>query len=208
MIKSARRRRTEGAGESDTRDALVRATAQIMLEEGYAAATSRRVAAKAGIRPPLVHYYFPTMDDLYVAVFREGAEANLVRLKAALADKQPMRAVLNLHSDPLGTALQMEFIALSNHRKAIRSEIAAYTLRFREIETAAFAMLLGARGIDPRDLPAVAVSVAVTCVTRTLVLENELGITGGHDQTQRVLDDLVRLLELRPPQTGPEPEPE
>jgi len=206
VTEGVRRRRIDGGGESETRDALVRATAQIMLEEGYAAATSRRVAARAGIRPPLVHYYFPTMDDLYLAVFREGAEANLKRLKAALADQQPMRAVLQLHSDPKGTALQMEFMALSNHRKAIRSEIAAYGLRFREIETAAFAMLLGARGIDPHDLPAVAVSVAVTCVTRTLVMETELGITGGHDQTRRLLDDLVRQLELRPSQTDHSPD--
>ena len=202
MTEGVRRRRVDGAGGSETRDALVRATAQIMLEEGYAAATSRRVAARAGIRPPLVHYYFPTMDDLYLAVFRDGAEANLERLKQALLEEQPMRAILQLHSDPKGTALQMEFMALSNHRKAIRSEIAAYGLRFREIETAAFAMLMGARGIDPRDLPPVAVSVALTCVTRTLVMESELGITGGHDRTQRVLDDLVQQLELRPPATG------
>jgi AcrR family transcriptional regulator len=39
-----------------TREALIEATAQIMLGEGYAAATSRRVAAKAGVKPALVHY--------------------------------------------------------------------------------------------------------------------------------------------------------
>ena len=65
--------------ESTARQALIQATAQIMLEEGYAAATSRRVAAKAGVKPALVHYYFPSMDELFLAVLRAGAEINLQR---------------------------------------------------------------------------------------------------------------------------------
>ena len=77
--------------DSATRKALIQATAQIMLEEGYAAATSRRVAAKAGVKPALVHYYFPSMDDLFLAVLRAGAEVNLDRQREALADDQPLR---------------------------------------------------------------------------------------------------------------------
>ena len=40
------------------------AAEQLLLEEGYAAVTSRRVGARAGLKPQLVHYYFRTMDDL------------------------------------------------------------------------------------------------------------------------------------------------
>src|SRR5690349_20615746 len=59
------------------------ATAQIMLEEGYAASTSRRVAAKAGVKPALVHYYFPSMDDLFLAVLRDSAETLAMRSHGA-----------------------------------------------------------------------------------------------------------------------------
>ena len=69
-----------------------------MLEEGYAAATSRRVAAKAGVKPALVHYYFPSMDDLFLAVLREGAETNLVRQREALADDEPLHALWKLNN--------------------------------------------------------------------------------------------------------------
>ena len=76
------------ARDSTTRDMLVDATSQLMVEEGYAAATSRRVAAKAGVKPALVHYYFPTMDELYLAVFRIGAD----RLPAELPEgKSPLK---------------------------------------------------------------------------------------------------------------------
>ena len=46
-------------------------------EEGYAAVTSRRVADAAGLKPQLVHYYFRTMEDLFLEVFRRRAEEGL-----------------------------------------------------------------------------------------------------------------------------------
>lgn len=60
-----------------------------MREEGYAAATSRRVAAEAGVKQALVYYYFPTMDDLFVEVLRAGAETALTRMRALLAEDDP-----------------------------------------------------------------------------------------------------------------------
>src|SRR5258705_7171747 len=71
-------------GREATREALIDATAQIMVDEGYAAATSRRVAAKAGGKPALLHYYFPSMDDLFVAVLRDKAQTNLQRQRQAI----------------------------------------------------------------------------------------------------------------------------
>ena len=64
---------------------LLDAAERVMIAEGYAAVTSRRVAAEAGLKPQLVHYYFATMDDLFLAVFRRRAEVGLERQAAALA---------------------------------------------------------------------------------------------------------------------------
>ena len=57
-----------GAESSTTRQALLDAAEQVMREEGYAAVTSRRVAQRAGLKPQLVHYYFRTMDELFLAL--------------------------------------------------------------------------------------------------------------------------------------------
>src|ERR1700748_569263 len=81
------------AGREATREALIAATAQIMLAGGYAEATSPRVAAKAGVKPALVHYYFPSMDDLFVAVLRHKAETNLQRQRQAIAGEEPLHAL-------------------------------------------------------------------------------------------------------------------
>src|SRR5688500_20271100 len=131
-----------GAEDSATRKALLDAAQQLMLEEGYAAVTSRRVASAAGLKPQLVHYYFRTMDDLFLALVRRGAEQNLERQQRALASPQPLRALWEFATDPTGTRLAMEFSALANHRKGIRDELAAYGEQFRRLQTEALADLL------------------------------------------------------------------
>lgn len=187
-----------GAGrDSATRRALIRATAQVMLEEGYAAATSRRVAAQAGVKPALVHYYFPSMDDLFVAVLQAGAEANLSTQQDAFADDSPLHALWELNSAQ-GAALWMEFMALANHRKAIRSEIAGYADRFRELEEAAMASALRAHGVDTDTFPPVVMSMIVASLARILVLEQGLGISRGHAQAQDFVRRYLDRFELPP----------
>ena len=68
-----------GAPDAKNRGVLLDAAEQLLLEEGYAAVTSRRVAERAGLKPQLVHYYFRTMEDLFLAVFRRRAEEGLGR---------------------------------------------------------------------------------------------------------------------------------
>ncbi|MGV0717740.1 TetR/AcrR family transcriptional regulator [Mycolicibacterium sp. XJ662] len=181
--------------ESATRQALIEATAQVMLEDGYAAATSRRVAAKAGVKPALVHYYFPTMDDLYLAVLRSGAEANLAKQRQATAGDQPLHALWRLNSTH-GAQLWMEFMALANHRKEIRSEIAAYADRFGDAEESAMALVLRAHDVDVDAFPPVVMSMILTSLARVLLLERGLGITRGHAEAQAFIDRHLQRFEI------------
>ncbi|HUA95206.1 MAG TPA: TetR family transcriptional regulator, partial [Acidimicrobiales bacterium] len=89
-----------GAEDSKSRQALLDATEQIMLEEGYAAVSSRRVAQRAGLKPQLVHYYFLTMEDLFLAAFRRRAEVGLEYLDRVLDTERPLRALWDFGYDP------------------------------------------------------------------------------------------------------------
>lgn len=174
------RARRVGAQDSATRLTILDATAQIMLEQGHAAATSRRVAALAGVKPALVHYYFPTMDDLFLAVFRRGAEANLERQRHAVFSEQPLHALWQLSREPYGTRLQQEFMALANQRPAIRTEIAAYIERFRDIQVTALTFIARANGLDLTELPPVVISLLIASVSGVIATENAVGVTLGH----------------------------
>ncbi len=151
-----------------------------MYDEGYAAVSSRRVAAAANVKPALVHYYFPTMDDLFVALFRRGAERNMERLTRAAQTEQPLRALWRLTKEQRGSVLLMEFTALSRHRPAVRAEIAAYGRRFRRLQLRAVRPVLAAHGIDDTIVTAEAVAVLMTGLSTTLTLEREIGLTTGH----------------------------
>jgi TetR/AcrR family transcriptional regulator of autoinduction and epiphytic fitness len=181
-------------GDGGTRRRLIEATARIMRDEGYAAATSRRVAAEAGVRQPLVHYYFPTMDDLFSSVLREGADAALEQMRAALTDDDPLRALWLINSDSRTTGLNTEFMALANHRKVIRSELAAYAERVRDIETAAVTVVLRANSVDLQTYPPVAISMLIAQTTRSLCNEEAVGVTRGHDVLRAFVERQMNLL--------------
>src|SRR4051812_33327390 len=100
---------------SEKRDAILQGTERLMLGEGYASVTYRAVAAKAGVTAGLVQYYFPTLDDLFVALLREATDRILESIAATADAEQPLRAVWEYSSNPTGTALLMEFMALANH---------------------------------------------------------------------------------------------
>ena len=182
-------------GREATREALIEATAQIMLDEGYAAATSRRVAGKAGVKPALVHYYFPSMDDLFLAVLRAGAEINLARQREALTDDQPLHALWQ-HNNAHGAQLLMEFMALANHRKEIRSEIISYAARFGDMEESAVTLAMRAHGVDTTEFPPLVMSMIVTSLARILVLERSLGITRGHAEAAEFIERLLARYEM------------
>jgi AcrR family transcriptional regulator len=180
-----------GAEDSASRSALLDAAQRLLLEEGYAAVTSRRVAAQAGLKPQLVHYYFRTMDDLFLALVRRGAEQNLARQAAALASPQPLRALWEQANDPAGTALTVELFALSNHRKAIRAELAAYAEEFRRLQRQALATVLEGYGLDPALYPADAVLVLLTSLSQVLVMEEALGVTTGHAEMRALVERVL-----------------
>src|SRR5438445_9965974 len=105
--------RRMGAPDAKNRMVLIDAAEQLMLEEGYASVTSRKVAAKAGLKPQLVHYYFRTMDDLFLEVFRRRADKDLAGFERAIAKDGSLHNLWRLNSDQRGAALTMEFVALA-----------------------------------------------------------------------------------------------
>lgn len=180
-----------GSEQSVSRSALLDAALQLMSAEGYAAVTSRRVAAEAGLKPQLVHYYFRTMDDLFVALVRRGAEQNLERQERALASPQPLQALWELSSDPAGSVLTAELAALANHRKAIRTELAGYAEEFRRIQRRALDELLRRYGIEMGGIPSGAAPVILTGLSQIIGLEEALGFTTGHDELRHLVEDWI-----------------
>ena len=183
-----------GAEDSATRAALLDAAQALMVEEGYAAVTSRRVAARAGLKPQLVHYYFRTMDDLFVALVHRGAEQSRERQAAALASDQPLWALWELNTDPAGRTVITEMAALANHRKDLRAEIATLARALREEQIAVLTPVLERYGMLDPLTPEAFVTLA-NALGQTLVMEEALGLDAGPAAARALVEDLLTRYE-------------
>lgn len=174
-----------------------------MLEEGYAAVSTRHVAAKAGTDKALVHYYFGTMDDLFIAVFRRSAERGAARLVEALASPQPLWAVWDVMHERSSTALMTEFIALANHRKAVKTVMVENSRKYRRMQLDRLASALESYGVDPKEWPPAAVIVLLSGTSRYLRTDEAFGVDIGHDETIELVERHIHALE-GPRRTQPE----
>ncbi|WP_030161168.1 TetR/AcrR family transcriptional regulator [Glycomyces sp. NRRL B-16210] len=55
------------SGNPDTRAEILAAARRLFAEEGIESVSMRRIAAEAGVDPSLIHHYFGSKDDLFLA---------------------------------------------------------------------------------------------------------------------------------------------
>jgi AcrR family transcriptional regulator len=184
---------------------LLDSTEQLMLDEGYAAVTYRRVAAAATVTAPLVQYYFPTLDDLFTSLLRRRSEQNLEKLTEALAlhPDQPLRVIWEYSTDETTAALLMEFMALANHRKAIRAEIAEVSKRSQKVQFAALSATHVERPFIDENVPASAVLFLLHGIPKLILMESFLGLTVGQRETLALIDRYLESAEPSVPKTKP-----
>lgn len=165
-----------GSPDSKTGRAILEAAEQVMVEEGHGAVTSRSVAARAGIHAGNVHYYFPTIDDLFIGLLDRGAERSMARMADALASPRPLAAFWQQVSDRRGLAVLDELMAAARRRPALRERVVALARETGAMQSEALRTLLPEYGIDPEQVPPELFG-AVIQGTALLVLRQEaLGI--------------------------------
>jgi AcrR family transcriptional regulator len=193
--------------DSVTRTALLDAAAALMLDDGYAAVTTRRVAQRAGVNNGLVSYYFGTMDGLFIELFRRGAEHSLARLRQALDSPQPLWELWELTHDFTDNSLTMEFIALANHRKAIKAEIAEYSRTFRTLQLDALSTVIEGYGVDVGRWPPSSLILAMVAISRFLHMEDAFDVHIGHAEAVAAIEREISALEgeRRPHRIGSSP---
>lgn len=186
--------RRVGAENSATRALILEATERLIREEGYAAVSTRRVAAEAGLKPSLVHYYFTTTDDLLLAMSRRGADDSDRMIEEALRSDDPLRALWRYFTDPSRTAVALEFMALANHRKAVRAHMAEHVEAMRRREVDLFTRLLGERLAAAEGVTPAALSLVLAGIGRALVMEGGLGVSEGHAEARAFVEQWLDRL--------------
>ena len=183
------------AATEEKRRRLLDATEELMLAEGYAAVSSRSVATAASMNAPLVHYYFATLDDLFVAVLQRRSDRNVERMADALAAPEPLRAWWALASDTRGTALFVELMAAANHRPALKAELGDVARRVRAMQVERLTTLLQEYRLDPEVFPPPLVAAAVQGLAFSVVMDQAAGYDTSPEEAAAAMDRLVDRLE-------------
>jgi TetR/AcrR family transcriptional regulator len=188
-MASQRRIGTEG---SETRAALLVAAEQLMRAEGYSAVTSRGLARFAGLKPQLVHYYFRTMDELFEALFRKGAEEYLAALKAISKGDDALLAMWRISCSADVAVMTVEFLALANRRAGIRKLMSHYSHEYAQIQLGIVGKALDDAGLDKAQWPPAAIVAIMENFPKLVAILDEFEIDGGGGEARAFI---TRLLE-------------
>lgn len=186
--------RRMGPPGSDTWHAMLDGAEAILRDEGHAALTSRRIAERIEVKQRLVYYYFHTMEDLVVALFRRLSRRELERLRQALHSQHALRDIWDTNMGSTDARLISEFMALANRIDDLRSEVVHFIEEARAIEIEAITAAMKRRSAGG-SIPAPAVAIIASSVALALSRERQLGVTAGHDAVLAVVDAFLGTLE-------------
>jgi len=182
-----------------TVDALVEATARILVKEGFDKASTNRIAEEAGVSVGSLYQYYPSKEALVAAVIDRHNRAIMRVVTAAFAEvaSQPVdRAVRRL----VAVAIEAHQIDPRLHR--VLAEQIPRTGRLADVEAfgrqtyALFRAYLEAHGDELRttdlDMAAFVSVTSIEALAHTAVLHGPQKLSG--ETVRALVDEATRLV--------------
>ena len=163
--------------------ALLDAAERLLQEKGYAAVTTRAVAAEAGVNHGLVHYYFGSTENLMVAALERFTDRLVARQRDLYASDLPFvqkwRTAMELlvTEDVAYEKVWLELQALSWNNPTIRGRLQQVNADWRAVLTDAFADPRRGLGIA---MPLDALVSLVVTFNLGIMVERLGGVQTGH----------------------------
>ncbi|HEU5491046.1 MAG TPA: helix-turn-helix domain-containing protein [Gaiellaceae bacterium] len=173
-------------------EAFLDAAERLLVEIGYAAITTRRLAREAGANQGLVHYYFGSMENLLVRVLERFTERLIVRQRAMYAADLPFlekwRQAMRYLDEDFASGYQKvwyELQAMAWNKPELRERIAHVTVEWREVLAGAFEQGRREHAIE---MPIEPLATLVAAFNQGLILERLSGIDSGHRELLAWID--------------------
>ena len=80
----AARAGSEAIAPDERQDQILRAAAELFVKQGYGGTSIRDIAHQVGLLPGSVYHHFPSKEDLFVAIHREGFRQLVIRSENAI----------------------------------------------------------------------------------------------------------------------------
>jgi AcrR family transcriptional regulator len=166
-------------------EAILQAAAQVFERHGYAAGTTNRIAARAGVSIGTLYQYFPNKDAILVALVREhlaegiaalGPHIQSLQQGARFEDVLPgiVQAMVSLHST--APTLHRVLFEETQLPRSLRAELETLEDQLVELTSSTFTTDPDLCAGDPRLRARVAVTT-IEALTHRLVLRPPQGVS-------------------------------
>ena len=188
---------------AETEDAFLDAAERLLIEVGYSGISTRRLAEEAGANHGLVHYYFGSMENLFVRVLERFTE-RLVARQREMYSRTDMSGVEKwktamgyLESDLAAgyPKIWLELQALGWNRPDIAARVTEVNREWRDVLTDAFDRMLGEYGLDRERFPLAALVSLVMTFNEGIMVERLSGISSGHRDLMEMVGRWLEALE-------------
>ena len=174
-----------------TREAILRATAELVAEAGWSGFSTRDIAARAGVTQGVVSYHWRSKDDLVREAALAAAADSLEPVTAALREAPSVRAALErslalveaIRGEPALTLLLFETMLHAARDAELREALAAMIRDFR----AELAAALGREGVAEPESLAAALSAAWDGLLLHAVVDGSLDVAEAGAALLRLL---------------------
>ncbi len=193
---------TDVAPRQVVEEQFLDAAERLLISVGYANISTRRLAEEAGANHGLVHYYFGSMEQLFVRVLERFTERLIARQRAMYAADVPFiekwRTAMGFLDQDRESGYQkvwLELQALAWNRPELKERLVAIHAQWRQVLREAFTAALAEYGLDPDQFPLDGIVSLVMTFNEGIILERLGGITEGHAELLAMIDRWLVSLE-------------
>ena len=163
-----------------TRAALLRAAGRVFAEHGFHRATLEAVAAGAGVSKGALFHYFPSKEQLFLALLEDRLGAGVSDIEAVVAERGTDSGQLGaatqtflrrINSDPRWLPLLLEFLAYGSRDPAAKARITEHFLRPAREAVASSSRRLGIPEIEGALLSPDELGLATAALVNGLAIE-------------------------------------
>jgi AcrR family transcriptional regulator len=183
-------------------EAFLDAAERLLIELGYSGISTRRLAEEAGVNHGLVHYYFGSMDNLFVRVLDRFTGRLLARQREMYSADIPFiekwRTAMGFLDEDIAAGypkIWFELEALAWNRPELRERLMHVNDEWRAVLTEAFGRAMDDYGFDAERFPLDAMVSLVMTFNLGLMWERLSGIDKGHRELLETVDNWLQELE-------------
>jgi AcrR family transcriptional regulator len=195
---------TKEPARSETAEALLDAAERLLVEVGHAGISTRRLAAEAGANQGLVHYYFGSIDEVFVQVLERFTGRLIERQREMYSADAPFiekwRTAWRFQEDDIEggySKIWMELQALSWTHPDLRPRIARVNAEWRGVLRDAFQRAAEEYGLDPEVFPVDVLVALMMTFGQGYAVERLEGIDKGHAELLAWIENWLEELEAR-----------